>query len=89
MPLSQMSHHCNFSNIVNPLNLIHGDKFPAVFSVFGVEPDFSPVTKVLNKVFPTNFNKCQNNHFLYQYTTSMQIISVQHQKVSQSEALSW
>ena len=82
-----MSHHCDFSTIVDPLNLILGDKFPAVFSVFGVEPDFSPVTEVLNKVFLTIFNKCQNNHFFYQYTASLRIISVQHQEVSHSEAL--
>ena len=30
-----------FSTIVDPLNLILGDKFPAVFSVFGVESDLS------------------------------------------------
>ena len=82
-----MSHHHNFSTIVDPLNLILGDKFPAVFSVFGVEPDFSSVTKVLNKVFLTPFNKCQNNHLFYQYTANIQIISVQHQEVSQSKAL--
>ena len=57
-----------FSTIVDSLNLILGDKFPAVFSVFGVEPDFSPVTKVLNKVFLTTFNKCQNIVYLPVYS---------------------